>query len=277
MKKKRLTYSFLIYAVIGTMLLKASPPDGYKLVWSDEFSHVGRPPDVANWGYDLGHSGWGNEELENYVDDRSHALIVADARATDGAALQISATREASGEYKSARLKTQGKYAVQYGFIEARICRPEGQGIWPAFWMLGANFEKAGWPQCGEVDIMESPGKLTWSHRSQGVVHDPAYFGAEALKGDFILKGKPFSEGYHLFQVKWEPDALEFFVDGKFFERRTAEEIGAENWSFNQPMFFLLNVAIGGGWPGNPDGTTVFPQKMLVDYIRVYQKPEKAQ
>ena len=252
----------------------ASPPAGYKLVWSDEFSAVGQKPDPKHWTYDLGKKGWGNDELENYVDDLGHAGIVADSEASDGAALQIKATRESSGEYRSARLKTEGRFAQQYGFIEARIRRPEGQGIWPAFWMLGANFGTVSWPACGEVDIMESPGKLSWSHRSQGVVHDPAYYGAEALKGDFILKGKPFSAGYHLFQLKWDKDSLEFFVDGISYEKRNADEIGEANWTFNHPMFFLLNVAVGGSWPGNPDDTTVFPQRMMVDYIRVYQKAD---
>lgn len=278
MKKERKKHILITasVAILAAVPAFPSPPAGYKLVWSEEFDAIGQTPDPKHWTYDLGHGpdGWGNQELENYVNDREHAVIVSDKNATDGAALQISATREESGEYRSARLKTEGRYAPQYGFIEARIRRPEGQGIWPAFWMLGANFATTSWPACGEVDIMESPGKLSWSHRSQGVVHDPAYYGAEALKSDFILKGKPFSEGYHLFQVKWEKDNLEFFVDGLFYERRTAEEIGAENWTFNHPMFFLLNVAVGGQWPGNPDQTTVFPQHMMVDYIRVYQKAE---
>jgi beta-glucanase (GH16 family) len=276
MKKERKKHTFIVTSLLALFAARAnaSPPAGYKLVWAEEFNAVGQKPDPKRWTYDLGQTGWGNQELENYADDLEHAGIVADADATDGAALQIKATREASGEYRSARLKTEGRFAPQYGFIEARIRRPEGQGIWPAFWMLGANFAAVSWPACGEVDIMESPGKLSWSHRSQGVVHDPAYYGGEALKADFILKGKPFSAGYHLFQVKWEKDCLEFFVDGIFYERRTADEIGEENWTFNHPMFLLLNVAVGGGWPGNPDNTTVFPQQMMVDYIRVYQKAD---
>lgn len=253
----------------------ATPPPDYKLAWSDEFHQgVGALPDPRTWGYDTGAGGWGNGELETYVRDKDHAQIVADPKATDGQALQILSTNDRG--YQSARMITAGKKTFQYGFIEARIRLPYGQGIWPVFWMLGANIQQVGWPSCGEVDIMENIGKKSWMGRNESSLHSA---GAENAHENFtknascnLPNGQYFHSGYHLFQMLWSKNSISFYIDGSLYETRTAAEYGKHPWPFNAPFFFVLNTAVGGDWPGKPDATTIFPQKMLVDYIRVYQR-----
>jgi beta-glucanase (GH16 family) len=257
---------------------KSAVPKGYKLVWKDEFAGaVNSPPDSKFWGYDLGNNGWGNQELQNYVNDVEHAHVVSDTNATDGKAMQILATSDGKGNYTSARLLTKGKTEFQYGYIEARIRLPYGQGIWPAFWMLGANFLQPGmgWPRCGEIDIMENIGKQEWWGKIRSSLHGPGHFGANSLHDDFDLPtGKAFKDDYHTFSLLWEKDRIQFFVDGKLFQTRTPADVpGTEKeWAFNHSFFLIANVAVGGNWPGNPDASTVFPQRMLIDYVRVYQK-----
>jgi len=250
----------------------ASPPAGYTLVWSDEFNQsVGSPPSLANWVYVTGNGGFGNNELETYVTDTAHAQIIADPQATDGRALQIQATWDSVHGYQSARIDTSGKFSAQYGFIEARIQLPSGQGIWPAFWMLGTNIGTVGWPACGEVDIMENIGNQSWLGRIQSTIHSPNHSGAGGLGAAYNLPaGQFFKDGYHLFQCLWSANSISFFVDGNLFETRTPADTGSSPWPFNAPFFLILDLAVGGSFPGNPDSTTVFPQNYLIDYIRVY-------
>jgi len=253
-----------------SMLLAAqaqSRPPNWALIWTDEFDGpAGSAPDPAKWTHDLGAGGWGNQELETYTDSRDNSYL-------DGAGhLVIEARQSAPGQYTSARLKTQMKFGVTYGRIEARIKLPAGQGIWPAFWMLGANIADKGWPQCGEIDIMENIGREPAA--IHGTVHGPGYSGANGISQSFSLSGSTrFADDYHIFAVQWSPAAIQFFVDGNAYFKVTPASIpqGA-NWVFNRPFFLLLNVAVGGSWPGSPDATTSFPQKMLVDYVRVYQQ-----
>lgn len=254
----------------------ADPPPGYTLAWSEEFHQgVGAKPDPAVWGYETGGGGWGNGELETYVSDLAHAQIVAAPGAADGQALQILSTN-AHG-YESARLLTRGKKTFQYGFFEARIKLPSGQGIWPAYWMLGANIGQVGWPASGEVDIMENIGKQSWAGHNLSSLHsaapdDPHPHANFTKDAPYDLPGgAAFRDGYHLFQMLWAKDSFSFYIDGALYETRTAAEYGKDPWPFNAPFFLLLDTAVGGNWPGKPDPTTVFPQRMLVDYIRVYQ------
>jgi beta-glucanase (GH16 family) len=272
--------SLLALAGLGIWTLPASadPPAGYRLEWSEEFSGpVGSPPDKTHWSYDLGDNGWGNNELENYVSDVEHAHIVLDPAATNGKALQILATYNGHGltrgNFESARLVSRDKVTAQYGYIEARICLPSGQGLWPAFWMLGADIGTpgVGWPQCGEMDIMENIGREPAVNHSS--LHGPGYSGGKSLTGKYALPdGQQFAGGYHTFGLLWAADSVTFSVDGHPFETRTPADLPAgKTWAFNHPFFFIVNVAVGGNFGGNPDATTAFPQKMLVDYIRVYK------
>ncbi len=276
-----------VFAFVGLLALAgltvwavpaaADPPTGYRLDWSDEFNGtIGSPPDKAHWSYDTGANGWGNNELQNYVSDAEHAHIVLDPAATDGKALQILVTYNGQGlthgNFKSARLLSRDKVSVQYGYIEARIHLPSGQGLWPAFWMLGADLGApgVGWPQCGEIDIMENKGSHPAINGSS--LHGPGYSGGNPLTAEYSLPGgRLFKDGYHTFGVLWAANSVTFSVDGNVFETRTPADIPGKTWVFNHPFFFLMNVAVGGNFGGNPDATTVFPQKMLVDYIRVYK------
>ena len=237
----------------------------WKLVWSDEFNGAAKSlPDQTKWTYDLGASGWGNNELENYTSTLANAQLDGNGN------LVISALHTASG-YTSARLKTQGKFTTTYGKIEARMKIPYGQGIWPAFWMLGSDIDTAGWPACGEIDIMENIGREP--SIVHGSMHGPGYSGGSALTAAYTLpNGQKFSGDFHIFSVVWSPQSVEFFVDGNSYEKVAATSIPAgTQWVFNKPFFLLLNVAVGGSWPGYPDSSSQFPQTMTVDYVRVYQ------
>ncbi len=255
-------------ALLLPMISSASTP-----AWQDEFNQpVGSGPDPAKWVFDLGDNGWGNKELQTYTDSRENSFIVADADATDGRALVLKAIRTPAGGYTSARLKTHGKFATGPGRIEARLKLPRGQGIWPAFWMLGEQIDAVPWPACGEIDIVElighQPGTL------YGTIHGPGFSGQHGLsKSTTLPDGHTFSEKYHVFAVDWNKDRIDWLLDGRVYHTRTPADLppGA-NWVFNDiNCFILLNLAVGGLWPGYPDATTVFPQEYRVDYVRVYR------
>ena len=239
----------------------------WRLVWSDDFNgEAGAAPNPAIWTYDLGNnSGWGNQELENYTNSRDNSF-------QDGAGhLVIRALSPTPGRYTSARLKTQGLYALTYGKIEMRARIPFGQGLWPAFWMLGVDIDSNGWPSCGEIDIMENIGREPST--VHGTVHGPGYSGANGIGAPFPLpNGQRFADGFHLYAVVWGPESVEFLVDDTPYKTVTPADLpqGA-TWVYSHPFFLLLNVAVGGSWPGNPDATTQFPQQMVVDYVRVYR------
>ena len=246
-----------------------SPPIRWDLVWSDEFNaKVGTPPDPTTWTHDVGGDGWGNNQLEhntNRIENVAH----------DGAGhLAIIARKERfeNNDYTSARIKSEGKREQKYGRIEARILLPRGQGIWPAFWMLGGDFAQVGWPQTGEIDIMEYRGQ------ERGVVHGslhgPQYSGGSAITRRYQLPdNKGFDEGFHVFAVEWDPGRIAWTVDGTVYQIVNTRDVTARGpWVFDHPFFILLNVAVGGGFSGNPDATTTFPQTMLVDYVRIFER-----
>ncbi|TSA13537.1 MAG: glycosyl hydrolase family protein, partial [Comamonadaceae bacterium] len=251
------------------VLLLASPVLGHaawQLVWSDEFAQAdGSSPNAAKWAFDIGAGGWGNSELEYYTSRTNNARI-------EGGQLVIEAKQESylGSSYTSARLKTQGKVAWAYGRIEARIKIPRSQGIWPAFWMLGTNITSVSWPNCGEIDIMENIGREpTLVH---GTIHGPGYSGGSGIGDSYSLPGNTnFADDFHIYALEWTTNQIKWFVDGlQYFSVNPASLPGGTAWVFTQPQFLLLNVAVGGSWPGNPDGTTIFPQRMTVDYVRVY-------
>jgi len=220
---------------------------------------------------ETGGGGWGNNELESYTNRPQNAQV------EDGS-LVITAIKEnytgpdgIARQYTSARLKTLRKFDQQYGRFEARIKITQGQGMWPAFWMMGNNIESVDWPNCGEIDVMENIGKEpTVVH---GTMHGPGYNGASGLSASYTLPSGKFADAFHVFAVEWEVNVVRFYVDDKLYETRTPADLpAAKTWVFDHPFFMLLNVAVGGSWPGNPDNSTVFPQRMLVDYVRVYRK-----
>ena len=247
---------------------------GLTLVWSDEFSSPDVSlPDPKKWTYDIGGKGWGNEELEYYTNRKENARI-------ENGNLVITALKEtytgADGltrEYTSARLKTQGLFAQTYGRFEARIKIPEGQGMWPAFWMLGEDITSAGWPKCGEIDIMENVGKEPGT--VHGSLHGPSTERPTSdLTSIFSLPAvQNFAGDFHLYAIEWEPDIVRFYVDSNLYATFNSSQWPAGGkWVFDHPFYIILNLAVGGNWPGSPDESTKFPQSMLVDYVRVYTK-----
>lgn len=254
---------------VDSSVQNAAP--SWQLTFAEEGDGAkGTAPDPAKWSHDVGGGGWGNQELETYTPGNANASYDGEGH------LVIEARREpAKGpdgiarDYTSARLKTAGLFEQRYGRIEARLKLPMGKGIWPAFWMLGSTLSEVGWPACGEIDIMENVGV---PRRVHGTLHGPGYSGAKGLQGSFDLpEGKAFSEEFHTFAVEWEPREIRWYVDGKQFHARTPEDAGTNPWAFDVPHFVILNLAVGGAWPGYPDATTTFPQRLVVDYVRVYR------
>jgi beta-glucanase (GH16 family) len=239
---------------------------GWKLSWSDEFNGAAGAPDATKWTTEVNGSP-ANSELEYYTSRTSNVTL-------DGAgSLDIIARAEnyMSHSYTSGRINTSGKFTQAYGRFEARVWMPTGQGIWPAFWVLGDNIGSVSWPQCGELDIMETIG--TDMDNNHGSMHGPGYSGGQDITGQWAYPGTTLADGYHNYALEWQPNQVKFFVDGNLYETRTPADLpGGTTWVYDHPFYIILNVAVGGTWPGSPDGSTVFPQTMKVDYVRVYTK-----
>jgi beta-glucanase (GH16 family) len=246
----------------------------WTLAWSDEFnSPDGSSPDSKKWTYDIGGKGWGNHELESYTNRRENARIEKGNLVITARKETYTAADGVTRDYTSARLKTQNLFTQTYGRFEARIEIPEGQGIWPAFWMLGQDIPTAGWPKCGEIDIMENVGKEPGA--IHGSLHGPSRVAPTSdLTSIFTLPaGQNFAADFHLYAVEWESDIVRFYVDSNLYTTFHSSDwpVGGK-WVFDHPFFIILNLAVGGDWPGSPDATTKFPQTLLVDYVRVYTK-----
>jgi len=256
--------SLLLLASLGLCHVHAATSGTLK--WSDEFNQaVGSKPDASKWTYDLGAGGWGNNELETYTSDAANASVVYDPDATDGKALAITAIKTSTG-YTSARIKTQGLFSTTCGRIEARLKLPRGKGIWPAFWMLGDNITSVGWPKCGELDIMEYLGHETG--KIYGTLHGSGY----DIGGNFTFSGVDPSYLYYTYGIQWSPGVVKWFINGyNYCTVKQSQLAAGQTWAFDLPEFIILNLAVGGNWPGNPDATTVFPQTYYVDYVRVYE------
>lgn len=242
------------------------PATNWRLVWSDEFNGPrSAAPDPAKWTYDLGGGGWGNRELEIYTKDPQNVFQDGDGH------LVIRALKTGTGGFTSARIKTQGKFTILYGKIEARMKIPHGQGMWPAFWMLGENIDNVGWPKCGEIDVVENIGKEP--SIVHGTVHGPGYSGKNGISSQYRLpNGQPLSDDFHIYAVEWSPESVRFFLDGHTYATVTPASLPKGTlWVYDHPFFLLLNLAVGGAWPGNPDESTEFPQELLVDWVRVSQ------
>jgi beta-glucanase (GH16 family) len=254
---------------------RPQPRPGWTLVWSDEFSTPdGSSPDPQKWTYDLGGKGWGNHELESYTNRPENAHIEKGNLVITAQKETYTAADGITRDYTSARLKTQGLFTQTYGRIEARIKIPGGQGMWPAFWMLGEDIPTVGWPKCGEIDIMENIGKEPAT--IHGSLHGPSTTADTSdLTSTFTLPaGQNFADDFHIYAVEWSPDTARFYVDANLYATfRSSDWPAGGKWVFDHPFFIILNLAIGGDWPGSPDASTKFPQSMLVDYVRVYAKP----
>lgn len=249
----------------------------WELTWSDEFDGAeGDLPDASKWGFDIGTgaNGWGNNELQYYTNS-------PDNIATDGNGnLVITAKKQNlnGSQYTSARIKTKNIFNQAYGRFEARLQTPYGQGLWPAFWLLGSNIQTddelpddpntVAWPQCGEIDIMELRGQKP--SIANCALHGPGYSGANSVSGSYSLTNDRFDVGFHTFAVEWDVDKIDFYVDGFLYKRLAKGDVTGE-WVYNHPFFMILNVAVGGSYLGNPNSGTPFPQKMTIDYVRVYQ------
>lgn len=266
----------MIAGLPGSPRQTASPPSarkaGWILTWSDEFNGAdGSSPDPTKWLVESGGNGWGNDELEYYTPRRQNVR-------QENGNLVIEAIKEPYAgpdgvrrEYTSARLKTQGRFRQRYGRFEARIQIPAGQGMWPAFWLLGDDFSTASWPQCGEIDIMESIGSEPST--ILGSLHGPGYSDSNPLTTAYKLPRGRFSDGFHVFAIEWEPQVVRFYVDDHLYATKTPEDLPpGKRWVYDHPFFVILNLAVGGNLPGSPDGSTVFPQRMLTDYVRVYSR-----
>jgi len=267
-------YSLLLFTLSGCTKDNAQtiPQRNWQLTWSDDFNGAsGVSPDAAKWKFDIGtgpnNDGWGNAELQEYRSDTSNA-------STDGNGnLKITATAKWVTDHweniYSARIKTAGLFDQSYGRFEARVKTPWGPGIWPAFWLLGANESTVGWPQCGEIDILEIRGQKP--NIMNGTVHGPGYSGGASITKSFALENDRFDVEYHVFAVEWGIDYIDFFVDSTLYQRITPENITG-NWVFDHPFYIIMNVAVGGNYLGYPTYQTPFPQSMLVDYVKVYKE-----
>jgi len=259
----RCILALLICAVGG----RAQTPE-WKLVWHDEFD--GTRLDPAKWVTVVGGNGFGNKELEYYTDRPQNIHLESGMLTIQAVKEDYRGTEGTVRGFTSARIHTQGKFAQTYGRFEARIKVAYGQGIWPAFWMMGDV--AAGWPANGEIDIMENIGREPST--VHGTIHGPGYSGAHSIGAPFSLHdGHRFCDDFHVYAVEWERDAIRWSVDGEQYHSVTPASLPAgAKWVYDHPFYLLLNLAVGGGWPGSPDATSTFPQTMLVDFVRVYQR-----
>ncbi|NNL16123.1 MAG: glycoside hydrolase family 16 protein [Flavobacteriaceae bacterium] len=298
-----LTVSFILLIVSSFIVSGCSTDENQtvaqftELIWADEFD-VDGAPNPNNWGYDIGtgFNGWGNNELQYYTDRPENVVV-------QNGILIITAREESfqGSNYTSARLKTKGKFSRKYGRFEARIWLPSGKGLWPAFWMLGNNIEEEldtdlstlQWPFCGEIDIMENAGSKPTI--ISGAIHGPGWSGGSPILKEYDLGNDRVDSGFHIYGIEWGPDYVNFYVDDVLYKQITPDDLPSNpfpefygdvftdpveleeyettwnKWVYDQPFYMLLNLAVGGLFDGPPNAETVFPQTMLVDYVRVYK------
>ncbi len=264
----------LVFSVLALVLCLSCNKDETQtvttftnLTFEEEFNANGEI-DASSWNYDLGignsisGDGWGNNELQYYTDRPENIKV-------EGGMLHIIAQQESfmGSNYTSARINSTGKIEQEYGRFEARIQLPWGQGLWPAFWLLGNNINEVGWPECGEIDIMEYRGQNPTT--LIGSVHGPGYSAGESEGKEFELVNDRFDTGFHVFGIEWAPEYINYYVDDVLYNQITPDDVEGE-WVFDHPFYIILNLAVGGNFVGSPNSETVFPQTMLVDYVKVY-------
>jgi beta-glucanase (GH16 family) len=257
----------------GTSPIESDPPSSRKLAWSDEFSGpAGTSPDAAKWSFDTGGGGWGNEELESYTSRPANAELDGQGDlAITARAEKYTGADGVARDYTSARLQTLNTFQFQYGLVEARIKVPAGQGLVAQFWALGheAYEGSEGWPDCGEIDTMEVLGSEP--NVANGTLHAPWSWAPTGVQGS-KQTATPLSAGFHVYAVEWEPERISFMLDGSVYKTITPADLPAgAAWPFKHPYFLLLDLAVGGEWPGAPNASTHFPAQMLVDWVRVWQ------
>jgi beta-glucanase (GH16 family) len=273
--KGRIFIKLLGSILLCHLFVSAQNKPANKLVFADEFNGVsGSSIDLTKWTMQTGGNGWGNKELQYYTDSRENTY-------QDGkGSLVIKTIKQAlplsykcwygQCKYTSARLMTRNKFDQKYGRFEARIKIPRGIGIWPAFWMLGNDIDKLGWPQCGEIDIMENIGREPST--IHGTIHGPGYSGSNGVGAPYsLIKNKVFADDFHVYSAAWRENQINFYVDTHLYKTITPKDLPGR-WVYDHPFFMILNLAIGGAWSGAPDDATTFPQTMIVDYVRVYSE-----
>jgi beta-glucanase (GH16 family) len=262
------TVAAIVVAAAGLGCHSVVGTDELGLVWSDEFEgEPGQSPDTTRWNFDIGtgENGWGNAQLEYDTDLPENVSLDGEGN------LAITAREEdyLGSDYTSARINTRNHFDRTRGRFEARIKLPVGQGIWPAFWLLGADIGTVGWPECGEIDIMEYRGQ--YPNVVTGAIHGPGYSGGDSKGGAYILESGSFNDGFHVFAIDWDTSSITWSVDDQVYLTLGPSDLqSGETWVFNHDFFIILNVAVGGYYVGSPDASTTFPQTMLVDYVRVY-------
>jgi hypothetical protein len=264
------SYTITVYAhateierIFTTKLVNVTVGEATNLAWEEEFDGTSLNTDF--WTFETGAGGWGNNELQYYRPENT---------SVSGGFLTITAKQESfsGSNYTSSRLITKGKKEFQYGTIEIRAKLPKGQGIWPALWMLGGNISSVGWPKCGEIDIMEMIGGANNRDKTvYGTLHwdEGGNHACTCDKPGYTLPSGIFNDDFHVFKITWDQTDIKWFVDGTQFNQINITPSGLSE--FHAKHFFIVNLAVGGNWPGSPDGTTTFPQQLIVDYIRVYQ------
>lgn len=241
---------------------------GYQLAWSDEFN--GNSLDLSSWSFENGDGcpnicGWGNNELEYYT-DRPQNLFFQDGK------LVIEARKESYNgkNYTSSKILTRGKKVMKYGRIDVRAKLPRGRGIWPAIWMMPQSSVYGGWPKSGEIDIMEMLGHEP--SKVYGTVHYGPGPGSTQISRPYSLSSSSFYDQFHVFSLEWSQDELKWYVDNQLFSTVKKADVGSNTWPFNEEFYLIINLAVGGNWPGNPDANTSFPQWMILDYVRAYKQ-----
>ena len=270
-KYKIKVIGLMSFLLIGTFVTNSCDTDETQtvtnfteLVMSDEFDSDG-VIDNSIWSYEIGtgENGWGNNELQYYTDRPENISV-------QNGILIIKAEKESfeGSSYTSARIVTKAKFEQKYGRFEARIRLPYGQGLWPAFWLLGNNIDEVGWPNCGEIDIMEYRGQNP--SIVLGTLHGPGYSGGNSVSKSYDLVNDRFDTGFHVFGIEWGPEYINFYVDDVLYNQLTPSDVTGD-WVYDHPFYILINLAVGGNFVGSPNSETVFPQTMLVDYVRVYK------
>lgn len=256
-----------VLIIVSAACFHAGNKDGARdragLIWSDEFDYSG-PVDSTRWVYQTGGHGWGNRERQYYRAGTGNAEV------KDGKLFITARKEEFEGKpYTSARITTKNRFEVQYGRIVSRMKLPSGQGIWPAFWMLGESIDSAGWPGCGEIDIMEMIGGEGRENTVHGTAHWADSTGKHVYLGEPVtLSEGSFADGFHVFSISWDQEKIIWKMDGAAYHQQ--DITSPQMHAFHKPFYLLLNLAVGGDWPGYPDSTTVFPQVLEVDYVRVF-------